>query len=40
MIESLVDIITSDDPDIRNQPIGPICQKASLGDLLAACEDL
>ncbi len=40
MIQSFVDIITSDNPDVRNQPIGPICQKASLQELLDACDEL
>ncbi len=40
MIESLVDIITSDNPEVRNRSIGPICQEASLKELLRACEVL
>ena len=40
MTESFVDIITSDNPEIRNQPIGPICHEASLSDLLDACVEL
>ncbi len=40
MIESFVDIITSDNPDVRNQPLGPMCAQASLEELLQACEAL
>lgn len=40
MIQSFVEIITSDDPSVRNQPIGPICQRASLRELLRACSEL
>src|ERR1700722_11584560 len=36
----LHNLITSPDAKVRNQPLEPICQQASLGELLEECADL
>lgn len=40
MHNKLIDIITSQNPSIRDQAIDPICQRATLKELLAFCEEL
>ena len=40
MASSLIDLITSADPAIRNQPLDAVCARASREDLLAACAEL
>ncbi|PYI85001.1 MAG: UTP--glucose-1-phosphate uridylyltransferase, partial [Verrucomicrobia bacterium] len=39
-MQSLIGIVTSGDPKIRNQSLDAHCRNASLGELLAACADL
>ncbi len=40
MASPLIDIITSADPKIRNQPLDAVCSRASVTELLAACAEL
>jgi hypothetical protein len=39
-MSELAKIITATDPEIRNHPLDPLCQEASLEELLAECEAL
>src|SRR5438552_2363381 len=36
----LIDIITSDDPAVRNTPLDTICRAASYEELLSGCREL
>ncbi|MGO8763525.1 MAG: UTP--glucose-1-phosphate uridylyltransferase [Limisphaerales bacterium] len=40
MAGSFIEIITSADPKVRNQPLDALCLGASAGELLAACDEL
>ena len=40
MAHPLIEIITSADPQIRNQSLDAVCAKASAAELLAACSEL
>ena len=40
MAHPLIEIITSADPNIRNQPLEAVCADATAGELLAACAEL
>ena len=39
-MSKLIDIITSQQPEIRNKSLDSVCEKASLKELLAECQDL
>ena len=40
MASPLIEIITSADPDIRNQSLDAVCREASVDELVAACAEL